>query len=75
MFLSENVIFLYILKIFFTMLDLKIFLEYCIILYIFRISLCETSPLHGKKFFQNIEKDHISTQKNNFCMMNKIKPV
>ena len=54
MFLSENVIFLYILKIFFTMLDLKIFLEYCIILYIFRISLCETSPLHGKKFFQNI---------------------
>ena len=44
-FLSKNVIFLYILKIFFTMLHLKIFLEYWIILYIFRISLCVTSPL------------------------------
>ena len=42
-FLSKN-IFLYILEIFFTMLHLKIFLEYWIILYIFRISLCVTSP-------------------------------
>ena len=38
-------IFLYIFKIFFTMLHLKIFLEYWIILYIFRISLCVMSPL------------------------------
>ena len=43
-FLSKNVTFLYILKIFFTMLHLKIFLEYWIILHIFRISLCVTSP-------------------------------
>ena len=43
-FLSKNVIFLYILKIFFTMLQMKIFLKYWIILYIFRISLCITSP-------------------------------
>ena len=44
-FLSKNVTFLYILKIFFTMLHLKIFLEYWIILHIFRILLCVTSPL------------------------------
>ena len=44
-FLSKNLIFFYILKIFFTMLHLKIFLKYWIILYIFRISLCVTSPL------------------------------
>ena len=44
-FLSKNVFVLYILKIFFTMLHLKIFLEYWIILYIFRISLCVRSPL------------------------------
>ena len=44
-FLSKNVIFLYVIKIFFLMLQLKIFLEYCIVLYIFRISLCLTSPL------------------------------
>ena len=42
--LGKNVIFLYILKQFFTMLHLKLFVEYCIILYIFRISLCVTSP-------------------------------
>ena len=42
---SKNVFVLYILKIFFTMLHLKIFLEYWIILYIFRISLCVRSPL------------------------------
>ena len=40
-FFSKNVIFFYILKIFFTMLHLKILK----ILYIFRISLCVTSPL------------------------------
>ena len=39
-FLSKNMLFLYILKMFFTMLYLKMFLEYWIILYIFRISLC-----------------------------------
>ena len=40
-------IFWYIVKIFFTMLHLKkIFLEYWIILYIFRILLCVTSPQH-----------------------------
>ena len=50
-FLSKNVIFLYILKIFFTMLHLKIFLEYWIILYIFRISLCVTSPLYILKIY------------------------
>ena len=44
-FLSKNLIFWYILKIFFTILHLKIILEYWIILYIFRISLCVTSPL------------------------------
>ena len=44
-FLSKNVIFLYILKVFFTMLQLKIFQEYRIILYIFGTSLCVTSPL------------------------------
>ena len=44
-FLSTNVIFLYNLKIFCTMLHLKIFLKYWIILYIFWISLCVTSPL------------------------------
>ena len=38
-------IFLYILKIFFTMLHEQIFLKYWLILYIFRISLCVTSPL------------------------------
>ena len=43
-FLSKNVTFLYILKIFFTMLHLKIFLRFWIILYIFRVSLCVTSP-------------------------------
>ena len=43
-FLSKNVIILYILKIFFTMLHLRIFLKYWRILYIFRISLCVTSP-------------------------------
>ena len=37
--------FFYISKIFFTMLHLKIFLKYWIILYIFRISLFVTSPL------------------------------
>ena len=42
---SKNVIFIHILKMFFTMLHLIIFLEYWIILYIFRISLCVTSPL------------------------------
>ena len=36
-------VFLYISKLFFTMLHLKIFLEYWIISYIFRIS-CVTSP-------------------------------
>ena len=45
-FLSKNVISLYIFKFFFIMLNLKISLEYWIILYIFRISLCVTSPLH-----------------------------
>ena len=45
-FLSKNVISLYIFKFFFIMLKLKISLEYWIILYIFRISLCVTSPLH-----------------------------
>ena len=44
-FLSKNAIFSYILEIFFAMLHLKIFLEYWIIVYIFRISLCVTSPL------------------------------
>ena len=43
-FLSKTVISTYILKIIFTMLYLKMFLEYWIILYIFRISLCVTSP-------------------------------
>ena len=42
--LSKNVIFLCILKIFFAMLYLKIFLEYWMIMYIIRISLCVTSP-------------------------------
>ena len=51
-FLSKN-IFLYILEIFFTMLHLKIFLEYWIILYIFRISLCVTSPFICKKLILN----------------------
>ena len=37
-------IFLYILKIFFTMLHLKIFLKYWIILDVLRILLCVTSP-------------------------------
>ena len=41
---SKNVIFLYFLKIFLTMLHVKIFSEYCIILHIFRKSLCVTSP-------------------------------
>ena len=50
-FLSKSVIFLYILLIFFTMLHLKIFLEYWIIPYIFRISLCVTSPLHQLLIF------------------------
>ena len=50
-FWSKNLIFLYILKIFFTMLHLKIFLEYWIILYIFRISLCVTSPLYILKIY------------------------
>ena len=36
---------IYISKVFFTMLHLKIFLKYWIILYIFRISLCVTSPV------------------------------
>ena len=40
----KNVTFSYILKIFFTMLHLKIFQEYWIILYISRISLCVMSP-------------------------------
>ena len=44
-FLSKTVIFWYISKKFFTMLHLKIFLKYWIILYIFRILLCVTSPL------------------------------
>ena len=55
-FLSKNVIFLYILKrffyilkIFFAMLHLKIFLKYWIIMYIFRISLCITSLLQRAK--------------------------
>ena len=47
----ENVISLDIVKIFFTMLHLKIFLEYWIILHIFRISLCVTSPLENFKVF------------------------
>ena len=51
-FLSKNVIFLYILKIFFTMLHLKILLEYWIILYIFRISLRVTGPLHTTTFWK-----------------------
>ena len=42
-FLSKNVIILYILKIFFTMLHLKMFLKFRRILYIFRISFCVTS--------------------------------
>ena len=50
-FLSKNVIFLYILKILFIMLHLKIFLEYWRILYIFRISLCVTSPRMPKEIF------------------------
>ena len=41
----KNLIFSCILKIFFTMWHLKIILEYWIILYIFRILLCVTSPL------------------------------
>ena len=45
-FLSKYIIILYIFKIFFTMLHLKIFLEYWIILYIFRISWCVTSSLN-----------------------------
>ena len=40
-------------KICFTMLHLKIFLEYWIILYIFRISLCVTSPFICKKLILN----------------------
>ena len=44
--LSKNMIFLYISKIFFTMLHLKMSLEYWIILHIFGISLCVTSPWH-----------------------------
>ena len=43
-FLSKNVIFLYISKIFFPTLHLKIFSEYWIILYIFKILLCVASP-------------------------------
>ena len=41
--LSKNTIFSNILKIFFTTLHLKIFIEYWIILHIFRLSLCVTS--------------------------------
>ena len=41
----KNVIFIHILKIFFTMLHLIIFPKYWIILYIFTIWLCVTSPL------------------------------
>ena len=46
-FLSKNVNILYILKNFFTMLHLQMFLKYWIILYIFRISLCIMTPYNN----------------------------
>ena len=48
-------IFLYILKIFFAMLHLKIFIEYWIILYIFRISLRVTSPSNFSEYLMIIQ--------------------
>ena len=50
-FFSKNVIFLHILKIIFTMLRLKIFLEYWIILCISRKLLCVKGSLHATIFW------------------------
>ena len=47
-------------KICFTMLHLKIFLEYWIILYIFRKSLCVTSPFICKKLILNYKTCKLS---------------
>ena len=51
-FLSKNLIFLYIFKIFFNHVTLKIYLKYWIILHIFRISLCVTGPLQPAQSFR-----------------------
>ena len=53
--------YIFILKIFFTMLHLKIFLEYCTILYIFRMSLCVKGPLHATIFWKYTELFNIPT--------------
>ena len=50
-FFNKNVIFLHILKIIFTMLRLKIFLEYWIILCISRKLLCVKGSLHTTIFW------------------------